>query len=51
MSNYGPTMLYLILKTINPYTSIGISNRNDEIEKSTLAKFDNNVKDFPDDMS
>ena len=26
MRNYGPTMIYLLFKIINPYTSIGVSN-------------------------
>ena len=44
-------MLYLILKSINPDTSIGVSNLKYEIEKGTLANFVNNVKDLHDDMS
>ena len=43
---YGPTMLYPIFKSINPDTSIGVSNLKYEIEKSTLSKFGNNVKDL-----
>ena len=31
ISNYVPTMLYLILKSINPATGIGFSNLKDEI--------------------
>ena len=34
-------MIYLLLKIINPDKSIGISNLNYEIEKATLANFDN----------
>ena len=44
-------MLYLILKSINPVTSIVVSELKDEIEKATLAKFLNNVKYLLDDMS
>ena len=38
-------MLYLILKIINPATRIVVSNIKDEIEKSTISKILNNVKD------
>ena len=44
-------MIYLLFKSINPDKSIGVSNLKDEIEKSTLAKFGNNIKDLLDDMS
>ena len=44
-------MIYLLFKIINPYTRIDVSNIKDEIEKSTLANFGNNVKDLLDDMS
>ena len=44
-------MFYLIFERINPSTRIGVSNLKDEIEKATLAKFDNNVKDLLDYMS
>ena len=44
MRNYGPAVLYLLFKSINPDTRIGVSNLRDEIHKSTLAKFINNVK-------
>ena len=44
-------MLYLLFKIINPNTSIGVSNIKYKIDKSTLAKFGNNVKDLIDDMS
>ena len=37
-------MTYLLLKIINPNKSIGVSNLKDEIEKATLAKFVNNIK-------
>ena len=43
-------MRYFLLKSIKPYTRIGLSNLKDEIEKSTLDKFGNNVKDLIDDM-
>ena len=42
--NYGPTMLYLLIKRINPDTRIGASKLKDEIEGSTIDKFGNNVK-------
>ena len=37
--NDGPTMLYLLFKTINPDTSISVSNLKDEIDKANLTKF------------
>ena len=40
-----------MLKIINPATRIGVSNLKDEIEKSTLAKFGNNIKDLLDEIS
>ena len=49
--NYGTIFIYLILKIINPATSIGVSNRKGKIEKSTLSKFGNNIKDLLCDMS
>ena len=49
--NYGPTMIYVLFKSINPDTSIGIYNLEDEIEKETLAKFGNIVKNLLYDMS
>ena len=42
--NDEPAMTYLLLKIINPNKSIGVSNLKDEIEKATLAKFVNNIK-------
>ena len=51
ISNYGPTMIYLLFKSTNPDKRIGVSNLKYEIEKSTLAKFDNNVKYILDGMS
>ena len=45
------TMLYILFKRINPATRIGVSNLKDEIDKTTLAKFGNNLKDLLDDMS
>ena len=44
-------MIYLLLKSINPDKSIGVSNLKDEIDKVTLSKFVNNIKDLLDDMS
>ena len=41
--NYGPNMIYLLFKRTKPATRIGVSNLKDEIEKSALAKFGNNV--------
>ena len=43
-------MIYLIFKSINPDTRIAVSNLKDEIDKSTLAKFGNNIKYLLDDM-
>ena len=45
---HGPTMIYLIFKGIIPATMIG--NLKYEIEISTLAKFEKNVKYLLDDM-
>ena len=39
-------MIYLLFKNINPYTRISVSNLKDKIEKATLSKFGNNVKDI-----
>ena len=44
-------MVDLLLKSINPYARICVSNLKDEIQKVTLAKIGNNVKDLLDDMS
>ena len=44
-------MLYLLFKSTNPATSIGISNLKYEIDKATLANFGNNVKYLLDNMS
>ena len=44
-------MLYLILKCTNLATKIGVSNLKDEIDKVTLAKSGNNLRDLHDDMS
>ena len=44
-------MIYLIFKSINLDTRIGVSNLKDKIKKSTLTKFGNNIKDLIDDMS
>ena len=41
----------LLFKSINPDKSIGVSNLKDEIDKVTLAKFGNNIKDLLDDIS
>ena len=43
-------MIYLLFKRINPATIIGASNRKDEFDKATLAKFGNNIKYLLDDM-
>ena len=51
ISNYVPTMLYLLLKIINPATRIGVSNLKYDIQKATLDKFVNNVKYLIDYMS
>ena len=36
----------LFNRSINPYTRIGVYNLKYEIEKATLDKFGNNVKDI-----
>ena len=43
-------MIYLLLKRINPDRRIYASNLKDKIDKSTLDKFGNNVKELLDDM-
>ena len=50
MSNYGPTMIELLFKNINPDTRIGVFNLKYEIGKTILSKFGNNGKDLIDDM-
>ena len=47
----GPTIPCLVFKSINLATRIGVSNLKYDIDKSTLAKFGNNVKDLLDNMS
>ena len=44
-------MIYLLFKTINSDTSIGVSNLKGEIEKANFDKFGDNVKELLDDMS
>ena len=44
-------MIYLLLKIINPAAGISVSNLKDEIEKSALEKFGNNLKDLLEYMS
>ena len=44
-------MLYLLFKIINSDTKIVVSNLKDEIDRSTLSTFGNNVKYLLDDMS
>ena len=39
-------MIYRLFKSINPATRIGVSNLKDEIKKSPLSKFVNNIKDL-----
>ena len=46
---YAHTILHLLFKSINPATRIGVSNLEYEIEKSTLSKFGNNIKDLLDE--
>ena len=50
ISNYGPTLIYLLFKIINPAKNIGVSNLKDEIDKATLDKFGNNVKELLDEI-
>ena len=49
--NYISTIIYLLIKGINLATKIGVSNLKDEIEKISLVKLRNNVKDILYDMS
>ena len=49
--NDGPNNIYLLFKSTNPATRIGVSNLKYEIEKANLAKSDNNVKYLIDDTS
>ena len=48
--NNGPTMIYLLFKSINRDTRIGVYDLNYEIEKETITKFGNNITDFLDEM-
>ena len=50
LRNDIPTMIQLLLKIINTATRIGVSNLKDEIKKTTLAKFGNNLKYFHDEI-
>ena len=43
-------MIDLIFKSINPAKMIAFSTLKYVIEKSTLTKFGNNIKDLLDDM-
>ena len=47
----GTTVIYLLFNIINTSTCIGISNLKDNIQKSILSKFRNNIKDILDNMS
>ena len=49
--NGGPIMIYLLFKSINPSTSIGLSNLKYEIDNTILAKFDNSTKYLLDGIS
>ena len=51
MRNDGPNILYLLIKSTIPDTSIGVSNLKYYIKKSTLANVGNNVKDLIYDRS
>ena len=51
ISNYWPTIIHLLLKSINPDTKIDVSNPKYKIDKENLIKFGNNVKDLLDDLS
>ena len=44
-------MFYLLFKITNPDTGIGVSKIKYEIDKAIVAKFENKVKYFLDDMS
>ena len=46
-----PTVIHLLFKIVNPTSSIGVSNLKNEIEKETLARFGNDVKNIIDDIS
>ena len=46
----GPTMLYIIFKTIKPATSVSVYDLKYEIYKATIANFGNNVKYLLSDM-
>ena len=46
---YAHTILHLLFKSINTATRIGVSKLEYEIEKSTLSKFGNNIKEFLDE--
>ena len=51
ISNYGHNMIYIIFKSINPGTMIGVSNLKDKIGKAIPYKFVENLKDLLDEMS
>ena len=44
-------MLYIIFKSINPGTMIGVSNLKDKIGKAIPDKFVEHLKDLLDEMS
>ena len=44
INNDATTIIYLLFKSINTTTSIGVSNLKDKIDKSTLSKLRNNIK-------
>ena len=44
-------MIHLLFKSIDPDKIIGVSNLKDEIDKSNLANFGNNIEEFIDGKS
>ena len=44
----GPTMLQLIVSSINPTTCVDVSTHKIEIQTATLQKFGNNVQEMVD---
>ena len=46
----GPTMLYLLVSTLNPSTRVGVTEFKNEIQNARLDKYDHNLKEMLDNM-
>ena len=42
----GPTMLKVVVDTVNPSTRVGVGNLMEEIEQATMAKYDENIDEL-----